>query len=189
MSPRPKRFRKMGSPPVPQGFQPFGVHSDATDTVTITYEEFEALKLADYENLPQEKAAVKMGISRPTFTRIYTAVRKKIALAFVKGKTIRFEGGKVSFNKTWYRCRKCHHVFSVSNKKAPVCPNCGSGELENVNLLFHPGPFPGPHGRGPRLQRPVQCICPDCGTTVPHIPGQPCNKMICPSCNHYMRRL
>jgi DNA-directed RNA polymerase subunit RPC12/RpoP len=32
------------------------------------------------------------------------------------------------------------------------------------------------------------CICPECGTEVPHGRGEPCNKIKCPSCGSYMTR-
>ena len=37
----------------------------------------------------------------------------------------------------------------------------------------------GPHG---------YCICPSCGTKVPHKAGIPCNQTSCPKCNTKMIR-
>jgi len=190
MSPRPKRFRRMGAPPVLQGFLPVGVCSGDADSISIQYEEFEALKLADYENLSQEVAARKMGVSRPTFTRIYNLVRKKIARAFVEGKSICFEGGMVSFNKEWYRCKECHHVFFLIKNEKKFCPHCNSDNLESINYMIRKGVYgkPGGHfGRSVRDQK--YCTCPNCGTEVVHVPGNPCNQTFCPSCNHRMQRL
>ena len=180
----------MGAPPVLQGFQPVGVCSDNSDSISIQYEEFEALKLADYENLSQEIAARKMGVSRPTFTRIYNLVRKKIARAFVEGKSICFEGGMVSFNKDWFRCKECHHVFSLKKNEERICPNCNSGHLENINHIIQKGGQGKPGGRfGPAERAKDYCTCPNCGVKVVHVPGKPCNQFYCPSCNHRMRRL
>lgn len=58
------------------------------DQVILTYDELEALRLADYENLYQEEAAQKMKISRSTFSRIVAEARKKIADALINGKII-----------------------------------------------------------------------------------------------------
>ncbi len=33
-----------------------------------------------------------------------------------------------------------------------------------------------------------ECVCPKCGTTVPHQAGVPCNQMNCPSCGTQMAR-
>jgi len=59
----------------------------------LTVEEFEAVRLKDLEEMDQEKAAKKMGVSQPTFHRMLVSGRKKIADALVNGKAIRIEGG------------------------------------------------------------------------------------------------
>jgi Zn finger protein HypA/HybF involved in hydrogenase expression len=33
-----------------------------------------------------------------------------------------------------------------------------------------------------------ECICPNCGTIVPHQVGAPCNRIICPKCGTSMVR-
>ena len=43
-----------------EGFKPFGIPMRELGSVDLLFEEFEALRLADYENLTQEEAAVKM---------------------------------------------------------------------------------------------------------------------------------
>lgn len=54
-------------------------------------DELEAVRLADYEGLYHEDAAVKMGISRATFGRILNNARRKIADAIVNGKALKIE--------------------------------------------------------------------------------------------------
>jgi hypothetical protein len=48
-----------------------------------------------------------MGVSRPTYIRIYASALQKIAKAFVEGRLIFIEGGKVYFDSDWYRCNTC----------------------------------------------------------------------------------
>ena len=68
------------------GFKPFGMPLCELDVVKLQYDEYESINLVNYMNLPQEVAAEKMDISRPTFTRIYNCALKKIAQAFVECK-------------------------------------------------------------------------------------------------------
>lgn len=61
--------------------------------VYLTLDEFEAVRLADLEGLQQVDAAKKLKISRPTFSRIVSSARNKIADGLVNIKAIRIEGG------------------------------------------------------------------------------------------------
>ena len=51
-------------------------------------DEFEALRLMDYEGLYQEACAEKMGISRATFSRTVTEARRKVADVLLNGKRL-----------------------------------------------------------------------------------------------------
>jgi predicted DNA-binding protein (UPF0251 family) len=63
------------------------------ETVFLTLDEFEAVRLACLEGLKQVDAARKLKISRPTFSRILTSAQNKIADGLVNIKAIRIEGG------------------------------------------------------------------------------------------------
>ncbi len=63
------------------------------ETVELKADELEALSLADYQGLDQESAAQKMGISRPTFSRIVNGARKAVAKALVTGAALKIEKG------------------------------------------------------------------------------------------------
>ena len=65
-------------PPPMEGFKPFGIPMRELEPVVLLYEEYESIRLADYENLTQEEAAIKMGISRPTFIRLYEKAQRFI---------------------------------------------------------------------------------------------------------------
>ncbi len=43
-------------------------------------------------------------------------------------------------------------------------------------------------GGGRGLGPAGQCVCPNCGATVPHQLAQPCNQMTCPKCGTRMTR-
>ncbi len=97
--PRPRIPRRVWLEPNVTYFKPAGVRMIELAEIILTVDEFEAIRLKDYEGLGQTKAAKKMGISQPTFQRIYESARKKIADALVNGKAIRIEGGPYKIMK------------------------------------------------------------------------------------------
>lgn len=130
--PNRRRFRRIKMPPAMEGFKPFGVPMRELESVILLFEEYEALRLADYEDLTQEEAAKKMNISRPTFTRLYDKARKSIAKAFVEGKAIIIQGGTYITDDYWYRCEDCHEIM-VSIKPAKNCRTCDSENIVQLN--------------------------------------------------------
>lgn len=121
----------MNNPPHFRGFKPIGV-SGKNHPVVMNYEEYEAIRLSDFELLGQVESAEKMGVARPTFARIYESARRKVAQAFVQGKSIVFEGGKVYFDSEWYSCNNCGCWFNHPEKEEEVtaCALCGSADAE-----------------------------------------------------------
>ena len=130
--PNRRRFRRIKMPPVMEGYKPFGIPMRDLESVDLFYEEFEALRLADYENLTQEEAAKKMNISRPTFTRLYDKARKSVARAFVEGKAIIIRGGTYITDDYWYRCDECHETI-VSDHPIKQCGECDSDKITQLN--------------------------------------------------------
>ncbi len=132
--PRPKRIRKMTNPPHFKGFRPIGLPEEDAPVV-INFEEYESIRLCDFELMGQVEASKLMDVSRPTFTRIYESARRKVAKAFVDGKTIVFEGGKVYFDSDWYSCNICGCWFNHTAKETEVknCTLCGSTDIEQYN--------------------------------------------------------
>ena len=89
---RPQKKRRIGCYP---DFWSFAPDSDApTDTVTLTLDEFEAIRLIDYRSGTQEECAREMNVARTTVTAIYDNARKKLARALVEGKRIVISGGE-----------------------------------------------------------------------------------------------
>lgn len=129
--PRPKQCRKIGSPPLMKGFKPYGINISDSESVFMQYDEYETLRLLDYEGMLQEQAAEKMDVSRPTLTRIYENARKKIAKALIEGKSIQIEGGNVDFGRNWFRCRKCYKLINglENHTRCKNCDKYGDDEL------------------------------------------------------------
>ena len=122
--PRPPCCRRVEGKPAVSVFKPAGIPGREIGEVVMTLDEFEAVRLADLEGLYQEQAAGRMGVSRPTFSRIVDAARRKIAEAIVHGRALKIEGGPV-FERARRRCGKC----SAEWVGPPECPRCrGTGE-------------------------------------------------------------
>ncbi len=90
---RPKKTRWVKCEPGERCFRPQCKPFNRLDGISMTLDEFEAIRLADYEGLKQEEAAKRLKISRPTFSRIIASAHNKIADAFVNIKAIKIEGG------------------------------------------------------------------------------------------------
>ena len=93
--PRPITPREIEEPPQATWFKPTGIPMRELEEVVLTFDEIEAIRLADAEGLYQEQVAEQMKVSRPTVGRILASARQKIAEALVQGKAIRMEGGAV----------------------------------------------------------------------------------------------
>jgi uncharacterized protein len=118
-----------------KGFKPFGMPMCKVESIKLKLEEFESIRLVNYEMLPQDIAAVQMNVSRPTFTRIYNKALKQIAKSFVEGKAIEIEGGNFQLEKDWYRCRKCYKLIEgiENHSKCKDCTAYGENELIKLN--------------------------------------------------------
>jgi predicted DNA-binding protein (UPF0251 family) len=66
----------------------------SNDTVIMTVDEFESIRLIDVDGFTQEQCAVQMDISRTTVQGIYDSARKKLAQSLVNGKVLLIEGGE-----------------------------------------------------------------------------------------------
>ena len=90
---RPRRCRKVGLQPNVTFFKPAGIRMRELKETIISVDEFEAIRLKDFQGFEQEDCAEKMDISQPTFHRLILSARKKIADSIVNGKALKIEGG------------------------------------------------------------------------------------------------
>jgi len=134
--PRKKRNRRIQVPPVIKGMSVYGVRGRKSNEVILHIEEYEAIRLLDYQNLTQEQAAVYMDVSRPTLTRIYEEARNKVATSFVEGRDLIFRGGDIYFDKNWYKCNSCQASFSNYDTKDISCAVCNSTDLISLNDYY-----------------------------------------------------
>jgi uncharacterized protein len=130
---RTRTIRKVSGLPLFKSFKPYGGQCLLADLqpVVMLLDEYEALRLCDYMRLNHQQASAEMQVSRPTFTRVYASALNKIATAFVEGRELLVDGGKVCFDSDWYRCSMCSSVFTHPEKQEPLleCALCGSEDV------------------------------------------------------------
>ena len=90
---RPVKKRRVCDLPGSDKFGPLTCSKNQDMIVTMTVDEYECIRLVDYEGLTQSECAEYMNVSRATAQRIYSDARVKISKALVEGKTLSIEGG------------------------------------------------------------------------------------------------
>lgn len=81
------------------------LHSE--DIIVMTVDEYEAVRLIDYENVSQEECATRMNIARTTAQAIYNSARTKIARCLVEGISLHVEGGNINICDGSAGCPEC----------------------------------------------------------------------------------
>ncbi len=161
--PKPKKQRFVQQPPAVAYFKPQGIPLFQLEQVVLDVDEFEAIRLVDYEGLHLEDAARQMQVSRATCARIIDSAHRKIGTALTHGYAIRIEGGTFVLGKNRYRCRDCGRRWEmeIGAGSAPggaiVCPTCRSDRVQDLGkeVGFYdetshaaaPPRGPGRHGR------------------------------------------
>ncbi|WXR60315.1 DUF134 domain-containing protein [Peptostreptococcaceae bacterium AGR-M142] len=112
--PRPRKFRRVCKKPTIEAFGPVVAYNNDIDEdsyIIMSFEEYESIRLMDYEGLNQEECGVSMNIGRSSVQRIYIDARRKIAKGMVEGRPIRIEGGDYKL---------CEDEQEIEER----CPNC-----------------------------------------------------------------
>lgn len=127
---RPKLRRLIDTPPLYDSFKPIGVRGRDIVDLQMSLDEFETLRLADYEGMNQDDAAEEMDISRSTFSRLIESARRKSSEFLIEGKRLVINGGPVHFKENLLRCRSCKSIVPVQfGTENILCTNCGSDDL------------------------------------------------------------
>jgi len=152
---RPQKERRVQEPPKIQGMKPVGVPAMLLERVLLSLDEYEAVRLADYEGRDHLEAAGIMGISRPTFTRLIEKARSKMAESIVAVKELVIEGGNYSFATQLLRCIDCNELtrYDQPQNMTESCSSCGSTNVIHLNEWFRGGRGRGRGGHGGRGRR------------------------------------
>lgn len=108
--PRPRKQKKICALPRIDAFGPADVTQDQSDVVNMSIEEYEAIRLIDYEDLTQEQCAEVMCVARSTIQRIYMDARKKLADCIINGKGLKIGGG--------------HYTLCNKRTDQTICEGC-----------------------------------------------------------------
>lgn len=143
---RPLNCRKVECLPGSSYYKPRGIPLSGLEEVVLTVDEFEAIRLADFESLYQEEAAEHMKISRPTFGRIIESAHRKIAEALVQCKALKIAGGEFTMAGGTagrkFKCHSCRHSWELpyGTGRPNNCPSCKGG---NIYRAESAGSIPG----------------------------------------------
>lgn len=106
--PRPRKWRKVCCKPKINQFGPIGQRLCENNIVTMTVEEYETIRLIDFENMTQEECSEQMSVARTTVQRIYNDARKKLANTLVNGNFLVIEGGDYRLcDENDEKCGRC----------------------------------------------------------------------------------
>ncbi|MCX6163270.1 MAG: DUF134 domain-containing protein [Ignavibacteriae bacterium] len=136
---RPIKPRKLLLPHKEISFIPEKEDDTHKEIVTLLSEEYEVIKLVDYENMNHLQAAKVLKVSRPTLTRIYQRARKKIAESLVELKILKLGGGNSYLVENWYTCNDCETIFNIPKNiifkyNCPVCSGKSIQLFSNNNI-------------------------------------------------------
>lgn len=131
--PRPPCCRRVLSRPVASVFKPIDSPACLSGEVVLTLDEFEAIRLSDFDGLYQEQSAQQMNVSRATFGRVLESAHQKVAQALVSGLALKIEGGPICTGD-WRqgRCLSCKLEWESTPQGPVSCLTChGTGSPSN----------------------------------------------------------
>lgn len=130
--PRPKCCRRVSGEPACKIFKPAGIPASSIEEIVLSIDEFEAIRLADFQKLYHEEAAERMNVSRPTFGRILENARRKVAQVLVEGLALRIEGGEIErSDMRSFECLECKRSWTEpwGEGRPAECPACKSSSF------------------------------------------------------------
>lgn len=115
---RPRIRRRVCCLPERNLFGPLHGPIENRETILMSVDEYETLRLIDFEGMTQEECAQRMKVARTTVQRIYWDARKKVAQTLVNGGLLKIEGGDYKLyneNEKAFGCRRCRRRHRGGN--------------------------------------------------------------------------
>lgn len=106
--PRPKKYRQVCCMPFVNKFVPVSEKGSGI-CVVMSVDEYETIRLIDYEGYSQEECSEYMNVARTTAQQIYNSARKKLSKVIVEGLPLKIEGGD-------YRLCDKYDIFCTCRK-------------------------------------------------------------------------
>lgn len=113
---RPKKCRHVCALPEEVEFGPRRGKVKGQAQIVMTVDEYEAIRLIDFEGMNQIQCAEHMQVARTTGQKIYNQGKHKLADALVNGKNLRIQGGDFEL------CNR--------DKQGKYCGQCRQGKPE-----------------------------------------------------------
>ena len=125
--PRPRKFRNVCSLPQSNIFGPYKTPNSG-NIVHMSVEEYETIRLIDFEGMMQQECADKMNVARTTVQRIYNDARQKLADVLTNGHILKISGGDYKL------CLQDNEFCGFGNcRRKRCCENRANKGEENEN--------------------------------------------------------
>lgn len=125
---RPKKHRRVCRLPQKNVIGTAGKKTSAPAEMTV--DEYEIIRLIDYEGFTQYECAKQMQVARSTVTAVYDKARYTIADAIINDKPIKIDGGDFAL------CENSKNCCGQCGKNK--CGRCRHGSCEHCIGIFHP---------------------------------------------------
>jgi predicted DNA-binding protein (UPF0251 family)/predicted Fe-Mo cluster-binding NifX family protein len=120
----------------------FALNSVEREVIEMEQGELYALLLADFCQLYQEECALRLGVSRPTFSRIIERARKKVSVHLITGKPLAIRKDNASFTVAYPSADR----FTIAKEplEAPyfVLAAVDNDAIESMRFIGNPQKLP-----------------------------------------------
>lgn len=95
--PRPIKKKRVCEAPKRKLFGSLDGSKPSEKRIIMLVEEYETIRLVDYEGFTQAQCGEQMAVARTTVQSLYDKARKKLARSLIENKVVKIEGGYYRF--------------------------------------------------------------------------------------------